>query len=318
MACTTAVTLTACGSSDDDTSPGGKAVWVTPRTPEDFPPPPEGYTRLEAPVIKALPAGGEAMECQYIRVPFERDLDVLDVRGYQTLGGHHAVVFASLNNEPVGTARECTDADNQNIGAFLGGPNGDNGESLPLPQGASFRVRQGQTIMLNTHFINTQTETVDGYTVIDIKFAEVDPSRTIASLFPVGGMQFEIPANGPGEFSGGCAVPERMQVIGISNHMHEFGQNQITEVVRANGEVVVLREDQSWSYDLQFAAEWDFWSVDDPFILEAGETIRTHCSWLNTTAQPLTYPREMCFGRTYVISQDAQMPVCFDGEFFKY
>jgi hypothetical protein len=325
LGCVAFATLSACGSGDADT-PAEKGAppegatpgkWVTPLTPEDMPPPREGYTRLEAPVIEDVPPGGSVERCQYIRAPFETDLDVLDVGGYQTLGGHHSVVFASMIEEPVGTSRSCTDTDNQSVGAFLGGPNGDTGDSLPIPKGAGFRVRAGQTIMLNTHFINATENVIDGYTVIDIKFAEVDQSRTIATLFPIGGMEFEVPANSLGEFSGGCVVPERLELVGMSNHMHDWGASEITEVVRANGEVVVLREDSAWSYEMQFNAEWNFWDIEDPFIIEPGDTIRTHCAWENTTNQPLAYPREMCFGRAYILSGAEQFPVCFDGSFFR-
>jgi hypothetical protein len=208
--------------------------------------------------------------------------------------------------------------DNERIGAFLGGPNGDTGDSLPIPEGASFRVRGGQTIMLNTHFINTTSDPFDGYTVIDIKFAEVDEDRTIATLFPVGGMAFEVPAGSQGDFTTECVVPERMELVGMSNHMHDWGDTAITEVERANGEVIVLRDDRTWSYEMQFKAEWEFWHIQDPFIIEAGDTVRTRCTWENTTDQPLAYPREMCFGRAYVLSSDAHFPVCLDGNFFKY
>lgn len=322
MACATFASLTACGSSDKTAtaekevrSPGG---WVVPLTPKDIPSVAEGYTRLEAPVIADVAPGDSVEMCQYIRAPFDRDLDVLDVGGYQTLGGHHAVVFASTIDQPVGTSRTCTDEDNTSIGEFLGGPNGDSGTSLPIPKGAAFRVRQGQTIMINTHFINATRQPFDGYTVIDMKFAEVDESRTIATLFPIGGMQFEVPPNAQGDFGSGCVVPERMELVGMSSHMHDWGASQTTEIQRANGDVVVLRDDPTWTYDKQFNAEWNYWDIDDPFVIEAGDTVRTHCNWDNTTADSLKYPREMCFGRGYILSGADQFPVCIDGTFLKY
>jgi hypothetical protein len=329
MACAALATLTACGS--DAKNPSGAPQptestdagsspenWVTPTSFDDMPAVAEGYTRMLAPVIEGVAPGDSVERCQYIREPFDRDMDVLDVGGYQSRGGHHAVVFAELITEAVGTSRACTDADNQSVGEFLGGPNGVTGTSLPIPTGASFRVRAGQTIMINSHFINTTPDPIDGYTAIDIKLAEVDPNRTIATLFPIGGMNFSVPPNSPGDFSAGCAVPERMELVGMSSHMHDWGTSQVTEVQRANGEVVVLREDKVWSYDKQFNAEWTYWDINQPFIIEAGDTVRTHCTWNNTTADALAYPREMCFGRGYILSGADQFPVCFDGTFLKY
>lgn len=172
--------------------------------------------------------------------------------------------------------------------------------------------------MLNTHFINATNHPINGYTVIDMKFAEVDQNRIIATLFPIGGMKFEVPANAPGELNTGCVVPERMELVGMSNHMHDWGATEVTEIQRASGEVIVLREDTTWTYDMQFNAAWNFWDIEAPFVIEAGDTVRTHCTWENTTSEPLAYPREMCFGRGYILSGADQFPVCFDGTFMKY
>ena len=269
-------------------------------------------------MIEDIPAGESIERCQYVRTPFEQNMDVLDVRGYQTIGGHHSVVFTSSLQEPVGTSRVCTDADNTSIGAFLGGPEGDTGDSIPLPKGTAFRVRQGQTVMLNTHFINASREAIDGYSVIDIKFAEVDESRIIASLFPIGGMNWEVPPLAEHEFDTECVVPERLELVGASSHMHDWGNRQITEIRRASGEVIVLREDPTWTYEMQFNAPWTFWDIEEPIIIEPGDTVRTRCTWSNTTDEPLAYPREMCFGRNYILSSAEQFSICLDGTFQKF
>jgi hypothetical protein len=48
---------------------------------------PEGYTRIVAPTLAQIPPGGDVIRCQYVLAPLDRDMDVLDVRGYQSKGG---------------------------------------------------------------------------------------------------------------------------------------------------------------------------------------------------------------------------------------
>jgi hypothetical protein len=54
-----------------------------------FNPPPAaaGYTRIVAPVMANLAPGSDITNCQYVHAPFDRDMDVLDVTGYPSLGG---------------------------------------------------------------------------------------------------------------------------------------------------------------------------------------------------------------------------------------
>ena len=33
-----------------------------------------------------------------------------------------------------------------------------------------------------------------------------------------------------------------------------------------------------------------------PFVLRAGDTLHTHCTWNNTTSSALAFPTEMCVG----------------------
>ena len=45
--------------------------------------------------------------CQYIMAPFDRDMDVLDVGGYQSGFGHHAVAFSYPDDGSKRSARAC-------------------------------------------------------------------------------------------------------------------------------------------------------------------------------------------------------------------
>lgn len=278
------------------------------------PPPEEGYTRIVAPVVVDLEPGADVMFCQYVHDGFDRDMDILDIMGYQSATGHHSVAYSTTATLPLGTNRACEGEDNLS-GAFLGGTGGEAGGSgAALPEGVAFRLRAGSRIMLNTHFLNTTEGVVDGESVLDVKFVEVDPARLIASMFVNINLGFDIPPMAPAEAIAECVMPSDFEFILFTNHMHDFGRHAMTEVIRAGGGVTELvHEDPVWSYEMQFNADYSEWSVDQPLLLRAGDTLKTYCSWENTSPENVAFPREMCLGLGFFLSDGASAPVCMNG-----
>ena len=102
----------------------------------------------------------------------------------------------------------------------------------------------------------------------------------------------------------------------MSNHMHEYGISATTEVVRADtGAVEVLRHDPTWEYEMQFNPLYQMWSAENPFVLRVGDTLRTSCTWHNSTEQAIAFPREMCIGAGFALASgdNPTAPVCFQG-----
>ncbi len=282
--------------------------------PGEFPAPADGYTRFVAPVVKGIAPGSDLTHCQYIQAPLDRDIDVMDAEGYQSEGGHHAVAFASRLDAPIGTNRECNDEDNLAQGSFLGGVGGEAGGGTKLPPGVAFRLSKGSSLMLSTHFLNTSDRTIDGHAVVDIKFAEVDPKRPIATMFVNGSARFQVPAHSTADALAECKIKDPMKFIMFTNHMHDYGASAITEIVRANGAVELAHEDPKWTYEMQFKAVYSKWPVDEPLVLMPGDVVRTRCHWDNKTADDVRFPREMCFGIGFFLSDGNSSPTCIDGQ----
>jgi hypothetical protein len=315
------LSLTACGASDDrdaDTENLEEKEPAAPATDETgFPPAPEGYTRIDVPTMPDLPPGSDIMYCQYVYGPLDHDMDILDVSGYQSIGGHHSIAYATTVSKPIGTSGPCQAEENL-AGGYLGGIGGEGGSNAKLPDGVGFRLPAGQLVMLNTHFLNTTDETIDGKSVLDVRFADVDPDRLIASLFVNINVSFELPPQAHADAVAECTVPRDMEVIMYANHMHDFGSNIWTDLTRAGSDTPeMIHEDTAWSYEMQFNAEVRNWSPSDPLILREGDTIRTHCNWENTTNDRLGFPREMCVGFGYFLGDGSSSPVCFDGNFLE-
>jgi hypothetical protein len=300
--------LWGCGSSGNDpASTEGPAAEFSPPAPE------AGYTRYTAPSIPDLEPGADVMRCQYILAPFDRDMDVLDVSGYQSRGGHHSLAYAVKGSTaPLGTSRKCNDEDNTKIGAFLGGIGGEGGKAT-LPPGVVFRLTKGSAVMLNTHFLNATADTLTGETVIDIKFAEVDTTRKVASMFANVNLDFTIDPQATSSADATCVVQHDLSMLKFTNHMHNYGTTAVTTIVRQDGTEEMLHADDAWVGDMQFNPSWSDWPVASPMVVKQGDTMRTHCEWANSTTNALKFPDEMCVGFGFFLTDTATAPVCLGG-----
>jgi hypothetical protein len=295
--CVAAVFVSGCGSSSD-----GSDAPNPEQSPHGFPPEKDGYTRIVAPPVTDLEPSADVMHCQYVMPPFDRDMDILSVEGYQSKFGHHSIAYATTAEVPLGTSRPCQEADLMS-GAFLGGIGGEAGTDIGLPDGVAFRLPKGNGILLNTHFLNVSTETVTGHTVLDILFSEVDESRRVANMFVNITFNFQIGARAEAQALAERTMTNDMDFIMFTNHMHDYGARAITELTRADGSVMQVHEDPSWNYEMQFNANYSRWDVAQPLRMNKGDVLRTRCEWANPTDAALAFPREMCVGVGFYLVQ---------------
>lgn len=318
----------ACGSSSNAPSYESSLQASTFNPP----PAPEGYTRLVSPTVHDVGPGEDVTYCQYVMPPFDHDVDVVAVGGYQSAFGHHAVAFTYTpqDGEQPGSNLPCMGtefssgadaggASTGSAGSFLGAVGGaDTGgkSATALPDGVAFRLKQGQGVMLNVHYLNTGFETIDGNAVVDLKFADVDPARKIAAMFINLNTGFDLPAESLTTSTVDCVAQSDVQIIMMANHMHEFGTTVSTSVERAGtSSFETLHEDPTWTYDMQFNPVYSRWPADSPLVIHAGDTVRTTCNWNNTTTSSMSFPREMCLGVGFALTTGANptVPVCFNG-----
>jgi hypothetical protein len=316
-----ALQVIACGSEDASGPTTSGATFNPPAALE-------GYTRLVSPSVPNVGPGGDVTYCQYVMPPFDHDVDILDVRGYQSKAGHHAVAFSYADDGKlaIGDSVPCMGTEvtsgaeaDARMGAFLGGIAGEtaSGESATaLPEGVAFRLKQGNGVLLNVHYLNTTSETIAGKAVVDIKFAEVDPQRKVAAMFINLNTGFNVSPAGRTESSANCVAQSDVQLLMMSNHMHEFGVSAATEVMRTGSAAFDdVHSDPKWTYEMQFNPVYSRWSVATPFTIHAGDTIRTTCRWENPLSESLAFPREMCVGIGFALAsgENPTAPACFNG-----
>lgn len=286
--------------------------WVPGFDPGDAP---QGYTRFVTPTVTNIKPGADLEWCQWVADADTVARDVMAVQGLQSATGHHAVLYATTAIKKIGESHECTVDDMIPI-SFVGaiGGEGNAGDAAALPEGLNFRLPAGQALMLNSHWLNTTDEPVDGQAVIDVKFEPASDTRVIADLFANNGDMIEIPANGTQTLDVNCVMPHDMSFAMVTNHMHNYGATAYTEIVRTNGAKEMIVEDPVWSPEEQFSPRYQRFSKDAPKVLHAGDTLHTHCEWKNTTATPQYFPDEMCVGTGFYFPSQGQI-VCENGSF---
>jgi hypothetical protein len=287
----------------------------------------EGYTRFQANTVHDIQPGDDLTHCQYVAAPIDHDVDIVDISGMQSRLGHHAVAFSYVpsDGQEVGAEVPCMTGNTEfsmsdmgggvSGGGYLGAVGPSAGKTVKLPEGVAFRLKKGQGIMLNVHYINTTLEPADGDSYLDLKLAEPDATRKIAALFLNLNAGFSLPPSAEADSQADCVAKSDVEIIMMSNHMHEYGTHATTDVVRADGTVEMLRYDPTWTTDMVNAPEFSSWKADAPFTLRAGDTIRTNCSWQNTTSETMTFPREMCISAGFALAtgDDPKAPACFNG-----
>ena len=159
------------------------------------PEPAAGEIRLVASLVTKIAPGADTTWCEYIASPFDRDVYVVASRGYQSHSGHHTLLMDVVGGEKrLGQRHECTDADMTNARFLAGGSDGI--AKFSIPEGIAFRVRRGSVLMVQSHWINTSSEPIDGQTVFNIKAVDPDPNRKQAQLFAAYTANVNLPPRG--------------------------------------------------------------------------------------------------------------------------
>jgi hypothetical protein len=299
--------LIGCHKSDDGGNRVDAGRYVT-----GFAPPPvaDGYTRYVTPVIHGVAPGEDKMFCQWVEIANVADVDLLDIHGYQSVTGHHAVLYSSSENEPVGTSRECTTDDMVSV-EFLGGIGGEGGgNSTELPAGLVFRVRKGRTLMANVHYLNTTDQVQDVQSVLDVKTGAPSDAHTAVGLTGINTLDFSIPPNTPTyTFDAYCTYPQEASIIMWSNHMHASGVSAYSEIKHVDGTVEPMIQDTAWRAEQAFNPTWKRWEVNAPAKIHAGDQLHISCTWSNATSTKVRFPEEMCAAVGFYLDDPAQL-VC--------
>lgn len=281
-----------------------------PRPAGFAPPPPEpGEVEYDSPIISAIAPGTDVTYCSYLDKTVATDTDIVHFRAFQSLSGHHAVLFTARQPRPVDT-HICTEDDMTNTHSYIAGGGGESIGTITIPDGLAFRIPAGTQLMMQTHWINASQEVRDGQVVVYVTAQPADSSRQVLDLFNVIKADFMIPAGQRVTGSTSCVLKQDVQLLTLTGHEHEFGSH--VDIQLGDGANTTMLWSYDWQPSYQSAPPYTIYSVDQPLKLKAGQTLQVTCSWMNSTANDIAFPREMCIGTGFYYPAVGEID-CTDG-----
>jgi hypothetical protein len=250
-------------------------------------------TRLFAPLVTEIPASGDLTWCTYIANPFDREVDVVQSRGFQSKFGHHAILMEVVGAEGrLGQSHKCADADMTNARFLAGGS--DAAAQFHIPEGVAFRIKKASVLMVQTHWINTSAKPVVGQAVFNIGIKDADGSRQSAQLFAAYTANVALPARGPAHAKTACTIKQDMSLFALGGHAHEWGTH-VKLTLDRNGKSETLY-DHEWQPHYQADPPLNYFETSAPLAFKAGDVLHVECDYQNTSDAEVRFPREMCVG----------------------
>ena len=253
------------------------------------PPTPGAAIRLQSPPI-LVPPGSEVVVCAEVAT-LDADLLVRSIETQQMVGGHHLALFTAVAVRGTSTPVDCLDDMTNYRYVTAGDANGR--VSLPAPQ--ALAVKAGETLVLQSHYINTGVEprwVMDTMDLIappegaEVLLTDSLILNTTAINIPAGADEHEVVKT--------CRLEQDMRIELATGHTHEYGVWFDLEAIPANGPPIRLFHSTEGPVLRDFAG---FFPVG--LDLSAGDALRITCRWTNPTDAALRFPREMCAGVTY-------------------
>jgi hypothetical protein len=250
---------------------------------------PENGLRVITPIVEGIQPGTDYEICTWTDAIVTAQTDVRSTHAFQVEPpGHHAILFYTLDKQPPGTQRECTDTDMASF-RFLAG-NGGNGVLNEAPGNLVYRIPPGAQIVVNHHYLNASDEVKRGQTAVAVKFA--DPGNYI----PSGNTAFvetalEVPI-GKSTHSFSCTLDRQLKLWYFAPHMHRWGTNIKVDVTKDGTRTRMF--DTTWDPSFTIHPPENRREPSDPMVLNAGDKVDIECNWDNDTGRVLGFGFEMC------------------------
>lgn len=277
---------------------------------EGFSPPPPGPGQIQivTPIYQGITSGQDITYCTYITNPFDADTDVIASTGYQSVPGHHAIIYDVGDYGTPGDTHVCTD-DDMTRARFLGGAS-DAAQNFPIPPGVAIRIAAGGKLLLQTHWIDSTDHTIGGQAAFNLTVSPANPANQPTQQIVIYSTTFSVAPHTTGTQVINCPIQQDLQLFLFTGHMHEYGTHVNIQQIGATATSTIY--DTDWQPEYQANPPRNLYTKDAPLVFHKGDTVRVTCNWDNTTDGALSFPIEMCtgFGMYYPATQDID---CGDG-----
>jgi hypothetical protein len=277
-----------------------------------FSPPAPGADEVQylSPIVRDIKPGEDRIVCSYLDAYVEADFDIGRIAGYNTPGSHHIILYTTTLAQPPNT-HDCKD-DEMVWLSLVGATGGDAAVSAEseLPPGLVRRVKGGNQLVIQTHWLNAGDETIDGQAAFNVRYETVSPNKTATDFMAVMNTAFEV-APGSSSASVECEFENEVNVWQLAGHQHDLGAHIRVAYTQRGGSERVMIDDkwnQEWSFNPQFL---DFTAA--PMRVGPGDKLRVDCDWSNPTSETVRFPSEMCGAIAQFYPSTSQL-ICFKGD----
>ena len=283
---------------------GGSAAGGASPVPSStaYVPPPGALPDITFDMASTVPPGGETLKCIYAQMPSDRGvIAVPSAESQFTPGSHHLLAYRSdLTAIPSGQTGvwDCAD------GAWMVHERGSYYEAQQpvsrrdLPPGVAHRFQPGEVVIVQTHYLNANTDPLDAHAELTLHTVDVAtvPSEAGSIIFTDVNIQVAPGAKSRSIMS--CPVTTDIHPALLWSHMHKQGSNFMASTddaaaAAAAGPGLLYAED-----------DWDephprAYPYDPPITLHAGSHINFSCDFANPNSYALTFGQsaeknEMC------------------------
>jgi hypothetical protein len=291
--------LGGCGGDETQTTGGG-----TTGTPG------EAANTLTVHTGEFTVPAGDSFECFYTDTITDKEMNVDNATASQGPGGHHVIVYYT-DVQRKATHHPCVDSEMTSWHQIIGG--GPEGSTTAVegiatfPPGIAVKVPAGVQLVVQSHYINTTgaSETVND--AIHVHLVDSKDVKAYANYHIVLDDQFEVPPQAKYSSQTTCTVDRDLDVVTLLGHMHEAGKHFKLE--RAPGE--------KQPYTTLYETDWtpldvthppvDYFKMEAPLHIPKGTKLRQTCTWDNTGADPLLFPKEMCLSYMYYFPDQGEL-----------
>jgi hypothetical protein len=266
-----------------------------------------------------IEAGGDYEYCTWSDVTLDHDIELKGLQGFQTLGGHHVVLFYTSSPQPAGMQRVCSNTDMEAFGFVLGAAGEGASQTNTLPGDLAVRVPKGSQFVLNHHWLNATGSAIPvGKAAVNVLLA--DPGATIVQsnslTFVNPGLQ--VPP-GPSSAEIGCTIDQDYAVWDIFPHMHQWGSHATVDVTSTSTGMTTRLFDVDWTPEYAFNPPRIMKDEASPIVLQKGDTLHMECDYQNTTNMTLTFGPEMCVTYADIVDMNGVgNRVCATGSWFSH
>ncbi len=230
-----------------------------------------------------VPAGAEVYYCQNFANPFGgKDVDVQEFESHMSTGSHHLLLFYEQGGTD-GPLQMCSGLE------FAATPYGSQtqDDSLTFPPGVAALVPGGDGLRIQSHYLNTTGSAINAHVEVVFHLAQAGTVQSEAGVLFVIDPKFLIQPNSMAVVTDDCTLPQDMNILRTSSHMHQHGTNFVATIAGST-----VYQTTTWSDPKPEL-------FTPPQVFHAGDPLHFACSFTNNSSSTITFgesaqTNEMC------------------------